>query len=128
MSTVVRDVDLVVSVLLTLPIVAVAGFAIFDIVRRRDLPVLRKVVYGVVVVAVFPATLLYLLSRPTSIVRHRERGRSDWREELVARLEWTPGRPPVVGPRQEQLLAQRVAHLRSPSVAVPDDGSTGRGT
>jgi hypothetical protein len=81
-------------------------------VRRGDLPLLRKVVYATVVVLVLPATLLYLLSRPTSIVRHRERIEDDWRDGLVDALEARPGAPPVLGRREEQLLAERVAQLR----------------
>lgn len=105
------DAEVVLSVLLTLPILAVWAFALVDIVRRGDLPWIRKVVYAAVVVLVLPATLLYLLSRPTSIVRHRERNVEDWREGLVDLLEAPPGSPPVLGRRQEQLLAERVAQL-----------------
>lgn len=112
MSTLERDVGVVLSVLLVLPIFAVWGFALFDIVRREDLPVLRKVVYSAVVVLVFPATLLYLLSRPTSIVRHHERNRTDWRNDLLAQLEARPGDPPRLGPREGELLAERVRQLR----------------
>lgn len=100
------------SVLLVLPLLAVIVFALVDIVRRRDLRPLRKAVYVALVVFVLPATLLYLLSRPTSIVRHRERVRDDWRDELLARLEQRPGGPPALGRRQEQLLAARVDELR----------------
>lgn len=102
------------SVLMTLPIVVVWVFALYDIVRRSDLPVIRKVAYAAIVVLVLPATLLYLLSRPTSIVRHRDRSDDDWREQLVARLDARPGGPPVVGRRQEELLVERVRQLQAP--------------
>ena len=113
MSRLSDDAQIVVSLLFSLPILAVWAFALYDIVRRPDLKVIRKVVYSVVVVLVFPATLLYLLSRPTSIVRHRERQREDWREDLVDHLSARPGAPPVLGRRQEQLLLDRVEQLRS---------------
>lgn len=106
------DAQAAISVVLVLPLLAVIVFALVDIVRRRDLGPWRKAVYLALVILVLPATLLYLLSRPTSIVRHRERDRHDWRDELLDRLEQRPGDPPAVGPRQEQLLAQRVARLR----------------
>jgi len=119
MSRAMRDGEVVVSVLLSLPIFAVWAFALFDIVRRPDLRVVRKVVYAVVIVLVLPMTLLYLLARPTSIVRHRTRERDDWRDELLARLESRPGDPPVVGRRQEELLLERVDALRAPDPATP---------
>jgi hypothetical protein len=106
------DVREVLAVLLVLPLLVVIVFALVDIVRRRDLGLLRKAVYVALVVFVLPATLLYLLSRPTSIVRHRERPVDDWRDELLARLEQRPGGPPALGRRQEQLLAARVDELR----------------
>lgn len=106
------DVREVLAVLLVLPLVVVIVFALIDIVRRRDLGLVRKAVYVALVVFVLPATLLYLLSRPTSVVRHRERPVDDWRDELLTRLEQRPGGPPVLGPRQEQLLAARVDELR----------------
>jgi hypothetical protein len=109
------DARTVLSLLLVLPLLVVIVFALVDILRRRDLGLLRKAVYVALVVFVLPATLLYLLSRPTSIVRHRERPVDDWRDELLARLEQRPGGPPAVGPRQEQLLAARVDDLRRPT-------------
>ena len=115
MSTLEPDVAAAVSVLMTVPILVVWVFALYDIVRRRDLPVIRKVAYAAIVVLVLPATLLYLLSRPTSIVRHRDRSNDDWREQLVARLDARPGGPPVVGRRQEELLVERVRQLQAPS-------------
>ena len=118
MNRMVRDGEVVVSVLLSLPIFAVWAFALFDIVRRPDLRLVRKVVYAAVVVLVFPSTLLYLLARPTSIVRHRGREREDWRDELLARLELRPGDPPVVSRRQEQLLLERVEALRVTEVGA----------
>lgn len=108
MTTIERDLELVVSLLLTLPIFAVVVFAVVDVVRRTDLPRVKKVAYGAVVVLIVPAALLYLLSRPTSLVRHRDRTPQDWRDDLVARLVARPGSPPTVGPRQEQLLLERV--------------------
>ncbi|MHB1139017.1 MAG: hypothetical protein ACYC2O_08670 [Microthrixaceae bacterium] len=113
MSRLSDDAQLLISLLFSLPILAVWAFALVDIVRRPDLKVVRKVVYSLVVVLVFPVTLLYLLSRPTSIVRHRDRTREDWRDELLDRLDARPGDPPVVGIRQEQLLLERVERLRS---------------
>lgn len=112
MNRVMRDGQVVVSVLFALPIFAVWAFALFDIARRSDLRLIRKVVYAAVVVLVFPATLLYLLSRPTSIVRHRDREREDWRDDLLAQLETRPGDPPVLGRRQEELLLEQVRALR----------------
>jgi hypothetical protein len=108
------------SVLMTLPIVVVWVFALYDIVQRRDLPAIRKVAYAAIVVLVLPATLLYLLSRPTSIVRHHDRSTDDWREGLVERLDARPGGPPVLGRRQEELLVERVRQLQAPK-----DGATG---
>lgn len=108
-----KDVGDVVTLLLSIPILVVWGFTLFDISRRPDLRRARKVVYAVIVVLVFPAALLYLFSRPTSIVRHRERNRPDWRNDLLARLETPPGGRPAVGPRQEELLLERVDQLRS---------------
>jgi hypothetical protein len=127
----------VLTLLLVLPLLVVIGFALVDIVRRRDLGAVRKAVYAALVVLVLPATLLYLLSRPTSIVRHRERPTDDWRDELLDRLEQRPGGPPAISRRQEQLLAAQVDELRrlapprSPAAALgpadPLPGSTGRG-
>jgi hypothetical protein len=51
-------------------------------------------------------------------VRHRERDRDDWRDDLLARLEMRPGDPPAVSRRQEQLLLERVEALRTPG--APD--------
>ena len=113
MSTAWQDIQDIVSVLLSIPILVVWGFTLFDISRRPDLPRIRKVVYAVIVVLVFPAALLYLFSRPTSIVRHRDRSRPDWRSDLMARLETPPGGRPAVGPRQEEQLLERVDQLRS---------------
>jgi hypothetical protein len=107
----------VLSFLLSLPILAAWAFSIYDIVRRGDIPVVRKVVYGVLVVVVVPLSLLYLLSRPTSIVRHRERDRPDWREDLVDVLDARPGDPPVLGRRDEELLVERVRSLSDGSRA-----------
>jgi len=112
MSDARHDIGVAVSILLTVPIFAVWAFALLDIVRRPDLRALRKVVYGAIVVLVFPATLLYLLARPTSIVRHRTHDREDWRDELVDRLEARPGGPPVVSRSQEQQMLDRVGRLR----------------
>jgi hypothetical protein len=126
----------VLAVLLVLPLLVVIVFALVDIVRRRDLGLVRKAVYVALVVFVLPATLLYLLSRPTSIVRHRERPSDDWREALLDRLEQRPGGPPAISRRQEQLLAARVDELRRPATpgaaaalgpAGPRPGSTGPG-
>lgn len=126
----------VLAVLLVLPLLVVIVFALVDIVRRRDLGLVRKAVYVALVVFVLPATLLYLLSRPTSIVRHRERPHDDWREELLDHLEQRPGGPPAISRRQEQLLAARVDELRRPATpgaaaalgpAGPMPGSTGPG-
>ncbi len=126
----------VLAVLSVLPLLVVIVFALVDIVRRRDLGLVRKAVYVALVVFVLPATLLYLLSRPTSIVRHRERPSDDWREELIDHLEQRPGGPPAISRRQEQLLAARVDELRGPATpgaaaalgpAGPLPGSTGHG-
>lgn len=126
----------VLAVLLVLPLLVVIVFALVDIVRRRDLGLVRTTVYVALVVFVLPATLLYLLSRPTSIVRHRERPHDDWREELLDHLEQRPGGPPAISRRQEQLLAARVDELRRPATpgaaaalgpAGPPPGSTGPG-
>ena len=124
----------VMIVLSGLPLLVVIVLALSDIVRRRDLGPVRKVVYLALVVIVLPATLFYLLSRPTSIVRHRERPRDDWRTGLLDRLEQRPGGPPAISRRQEQLLAARVEELRRPTTpgevaalapAVLPPGSTG---
>jgi hypothetical protein len=113
-STVERDLEVVVSVLLALPILAVVALAVLDVIRRTDLPRVRKVAYGAAVVLFSPAAVLYLLSRPTSLVRHRDRSRPDWRGDLVARLTAPPGAPPTVGPRQEQLLLEQVLERTQP--------------
>jgi len=76
-----------------------------------DIPVIRKVVYAALVVVVVPLSLLYLLSRPTSIVRHRERDRADWREDLVDVLDARPGDPPVVSRGQEEQMVEAVRPL-----------------
>jgi len=110
-NRVVADAEVAVSLLLSLPLLVVWGFALFDIVRRPDLARVRKAVWGAVVLLVFPATLLYLLARPTSLVRHRDRGSDDWRDRLVRRLESGPGPPPVLGPREEAELLARVRAL-----------------
>lgn len=107
------------SFLLGLPILAAWGFSIYDIVRRGDIPVVRKVVYGVLVVVVVPLSLLYLLSRPTSIVRHRERERPDWREDLVDVLDARPGEPPVVGRSEEERMVERVQALTPSAAPAP---------
>jgi hypothetical protein len=44
-------------------------------------------------------------------VRHRERDRPDWREDLVDVLDARPGDPPVLGRRDEELLVERVRAL-----------------
>jgi hypothetical protein len=99
------------SLLLSLPILAAWAFSLYDIVRRGDIPVIRKVVYAALVVVVVPLSLLYLLSRPTSIVRHRERDRADWREDLVDVLDARPGDPPVVSRGQEEQMVEAVRPL-----------------
>jgi hypothetical protein len=99
------------SVLLSLPILAAWAFSLYDIVRRGDIPVVRKVVYAVLVVVVVPLSLLYLLSRPTSMVRHRGRDRPDWREDLVDVLDARPGDPPVVSRGQEEQMVEAVRSL-----------------
>lgn len=109
MSTVTRDAQIALSVLLTLPILAVWAFALVDIVRRRDLPPWRRTAYAAIVVLVVPATLLYLLARPTSLVRHRDRRRDDWRAELVGALD-TPG--VAVAPSQRRELLAHLEPLR----------------
>ena len=108
-----QDLQDIVSLLLSIPILVVWGFTLFDISRRSDLVLARKLVYSVIVILVFPTALLYLFSRPTSIVRHRERNRPDWRNDLMARLETPPGGRPAVGPRQEEQLLERVDQLRN---------------
>lgn len=108
MTTVEHDVEVLVSLLLVLPVVAVMVVAIVDVLRRPDLTVVRKVAYGAVIVLVSPAALLYLLSRPTSLVRHRDRTQPDWRDDLVAHLVVRTGSPPTLGPRQEALLLEQV--------------------
>ncbi len=108
MTTVEHDIEVLVSILLVLPVFAVMVLAIVDVLRRPDLTAVKKVAYGAIIVLVSPAALLYLLSRPTSLVRHRDRTRPDWRDDLVARLLTRPGAPPPVGPRQEELLLERV--------------------
>jgi hypothetical protein len=107
------------SVLLSLPILAAWGFTLYDIVRRGDIPIIRKVVYAALVVLVVPAALLYLLSRPTSLVRHRERDRPDWREDLVDVLDARPGDPPVVGRSEEERMAERVRAIAPAPPSVP---------
>jgi len=113
MTTVERDLAVLVSLLLVLPIFAVVAFAVIDVLRRPDLAAVKKVAYGAVIVLFSPAALLDLLSRPTSLVRHRDRTRPDWRDDLVARLVARPGAPPAVGPRQEQLLLEQVEERTS---------------
>lgn len=113
MSTLESDLAAVLSVLLAIPLLAVVAFVLVDIVRRADLPLLRKLVYAAIVVFVLPAALLYLLSRPTSIVRHHDRGPHDWRADLVAELEAPEQGRPAVGPGERRQLVERVRALGS---------------
>jgi hypothetical protein len=114
MNVIEADLAAVVSVLLALPLVALVAVVLADILRRSDLTMVRKAVYGMVAVLVVPASLVYLLSRPTSIVRHHDRRGPDWRSDLVAHLEASSMGRPVVGPGQERQLAERVRALATP--------------
>ncbi|MGB6059880.1 MAG: hypothetical protein WBF71_16610 [Microthrixaceae bacterium] len=107
----------VASFLLSVPVVVAWVFALFDIARRRDLRIERKVVYGAVLIFVVPATLFYLLSRPSTMVGHRSwmhapRRSDDWRRTLVRQLERTEGAPPVTSPSEALDLLERVHRLR----------------
>lgn len=101
----------VVTVLFAVPVFVVWTFAVVDILRRRDLKVVRRAVFAVAVVIAPPAAVLYLLSRPTSIVRHREPTVGDSRDALLDRLEQRRGDPPLMSLRQEQLLLEQVTAL-----------------
>ncbi len=112
MSSVEADLSAVVTVLLAVPLFLVWAFTVVDILRRRDLTVIGKAVHVGVVAVFVPLAVVYLLSRPTSVVRHRESAREDPRDDLLARLEQTPGGPPALGKRQEELLLRQIVALR----------------
>jgi hypothetical protein len=111
-STPELDLATVLSVLFTLPLVAVVVAVVVDVLGRPDLSTPRKVVYVAIVVLVVPAALLYLLSRPTSVVRHHDRARPDWRADLLDHLEAPAHGRPAVGPARERELRDRIAALR----------------
>ncbi|MEI2696838.1 MAG: hypothetical protein V9E94_00350 [Microthrixaceae bacterium] len=112
MSTATADLSIAITVLFTIPIVVVWAFAVLDIVGRRDLTAAGRAVYIAAVAFFVPLAVVYLLSRPTSVVRHRESDRVDPRDDLLNRLEQHPGAPPALGRRQEELLVERVSELR----------------
>ena len=92
----------VLRVMVTVPLVIVWVLAMLDVVTRPDLRPTRKVVVLAALLAVFPLTLLYLLARPTSLVRDTEANDDDWRFGLVARLDGdeavdVPGQAAPVG-------------------------------
>lgn len=107
----------VASFLLSVPVMTAWVFALVDIARRRDLGIERKVAYGAVLFFVVPATLFYLLSRPSAIVGHRSwmhapRRSDDWRRTLVRQLEHSDGAPPVTSRSEASELVERVNALR----------------
>lgn len=107
----------VASFLLSVPVVVAWVFALFDIARRRDLRIERKVAYGAVLIFVVPATLFYLLSRPSAMAGHRSwmhapRRSGDWRRTLVNQLERAEGAPPVTSRSEASELVERVHKLR----------------
>lgn len=112
MSTAGADLSVAITVLFTVPVVLVWVFAVLDILGRRDLTVIGRAAYVGAVVFFVPLAVIYLLSRPTSVVRHREPDRADPRDDLLNRLEQPRGAPPALGRRQEELLVERVSELR----------------
>lgn len=111
----------VLPALLGAPVTIAWALSLADVARRRDLDPGRKVLYATILVIVVPATLLYLLSRPTSVVRLRQRpglsrAPADWRNDLLRRLEQRPGGPPVLGPSEEREMRTRVLALMTPVV------------
>ena len=112
MSTAGADLSVAITVLFTVPVVLVWVFAVLDILGRRDLTVIGRAAYVGAVVFFVPLAVIYLLSRPTSVVRHREPDRADPRDDLLNRLEQPSGAPPVLGRSQEAQLVEQVAQLR----------------
>jgi hypothetical protein len=91
----------VVGLLVFLPAVAVWLIALVDVLRRRDMHHRRRIATAVVITLVFPLTLLYLLGRPPSSVRHGPETADDPRAPLVRRLE--SGRALPAGPDDASL-------------------------
>lgn len=110
----------VVVVLVSLPGIVATAFALVDILGRRDLTRARKLVYAAGVVLVLPVTLLYLLSRPTSLVRHRTdpvvgTAAEDWRRGLVAVLDAPVGSPPSVSSGELRGMINRIQRADDPT-------------
>lgn len=70
-----------------LAVVVVWLIAVWDLLRRRDLPVTHKLLMLVVLVVLAPLAIVYVLGRPTGAVRRSRRTAADWRSGLVRRLE-----------------------------------------
>ena len=107
----------VVSFLLSAPLFVAWAFALADIARRRDLRPITKAIYAVTLFFVVPATLVYLLARPTSVVGHRTlrsplRAEVDWRDALLRRIETSSGSVPVVSRSDEGDFIERITRLR----------------
>lgn len=115
------------SFLLAAPIFVAWGFALVDIARRPELGRPRKLVYGAVLVLFVPATLVYLLSRPTIVASHRARfpwtsarpspAQPDWRGKLLSRLEQGRASPPLTSRSEDAMMIERVmSATRLPAV------------
>lgn len=103
----------VISVMLSIPVMAATIFALVDVVGRNDLTSSRKALYAAGVVFVAPVTLLYLLSRPTSVVRHRTDtvaggSSGDWSRGLVTVLETPPGATPSMSSGEIRGMIERI--------------------
>lgn len=124
----------VAGLLASIPVIAATVFALVDVIGRRDLTRSRKAVYAAGVVLVTPATLLYLLSRPTSIVRHRTqpvigRSASDWRRGLVTVLETPEGNTPSMSSGEIRGMIDRIDTVvrsteQNPGTATDPRGAT----
>jgi hypothetical protein len=60
--------EAVVALLVAVPIWLLGALAVVDVVRRRDLGIVRKLAWAALLVLFTPVTLVYLLARPVGDV------------------------------------------------------------
>lgn len=128
-----RDVLPVVTMLVSIPVLLATVFAVVDIVGRRDLTPSRKAIYLAGVILVAPVTLLYLWSRPTSLVRHRTdpvvaSSTDDWRRGMMRTLEMPVDSLPTASDGELRVILARIqtatgrleSSRNEPRVPMPD--------
>lgn len=67
-----------------IPVMVVWAYVMVDLARRRETPPATRITWAVVCTLVWPALIVYLLTRPTSGRIVELEARSDGRAQLVA--------------------------------------------